>query len=354
MTEHIHYCQGCGVPLQTIDPSKKGYTPKADSVLCKRCYRLTHYGDLVTSSSGLIKTEDLLARLASMDALFLWVIDLFHLPESMVDGLIRHLPDKDIIIVATKRELLPQTLSEHKITSMIRQQCKESFVSPKGIVVVSDFGKDGADDVFRAIDIFRNNRDVVVFGVANAGKSTLINALFPHRLPVTVSQFPGTTVDLIPIVERGYTIYDTPGIEMRNHLLHVLDNHQVKLLQPKTSVKPIVFQLQGRQTLIIGQCAMIHIDCKDSPVSAVCYVPAGVDLHRTKTENAQIYWQQHTAGKVPFTLHESKLVRKTWKKTDTKVDIVLMYIGFISISGDCTIDTEAIEPCEIILRKAVI
>ncbi len=354
MTKNSEHCQGCGVRLQIADPKNPGYTPKAEARLCQRCYRLTHYGDLAASSAE-IKTEALLAKLAAMNALFLWVIDLFHLNESMIDGLTRHLPDKDIIIVATKRDLLPDTVSQHKITAMIQRQCKEARLMPKGVVVVGDYGKDGVDEVFKAIDIFRNNRDVVIFGVANAGKSTLINALFPNRLPVTVSQFPGTTVDLIPIAQRGYTIYDTPGIEMRNHLLHVLEPAQVKLLQPKSAVRPVVYQLSGRQTLIIGQCAMIHIDAPKTPVSAVCYFPSKVDVHRTKTEQSAGYWQNHTSDKIPSVVGEhGKPVKKTWKKTDAKVDVVLMYVGFISISGDCTVTTETIEPCDIILRKAVI
>lgn len=353
MTDKVSFCQGCGVALQTTDPAKEGYSPKVDALLCKRCYRLTHYGELQLSANHRIQTEALLKKLSSMDALFLWVIDLLHLEESMIDGLIRHLPQKDIIIVATKRELLPATLSQHKITSMIQQRCKSSNIIPKGIVVVSDFGKDGATDVFKGIDIFRNNRDVVVFGVANAGKSTLINALFPHRLPLTVSQFPGTTIDLIPIVERGYTIYDTPGIEMRNHFLDLLSSNQVKILQPKTAIKPIVYQLSSKQTLIIGQVAMIHIDIKEE-VSAVLYLPEGVDVHRTKTENAQAYWDKHTDGKVPCLNQKFELIEHTWKKSDEKTDVVLMYIGFISILGDCTIKTQAIEPCGIFVRKAVI
>jgi 30S ribosome assembly GTPase len=353
MTDIAHFCKGCGVRLQTSDPNGKGYSGKSDAELCKRCYRLTHYGEYKSSSEVLIETETLLKKLSSMDALFLWVIDLFHLEESMIDGLIRHLPQKDIIVVATKRELLPATLSQHKITSMIQQRCKSSNIIPKGIVVVSDYGKDGTFDVFRAIDIFRNNRDVVVFGVANAGKSTLINALFPNRLPITVSQFPGTTIDLIPIAERGYTIYDTPGIEMRNHLLNHLSSDQVKILQPKSMIKPIVYQLSGKQTLIIGQCAMIHLDIKDE-VSAVLYLPQGVDVHRTKTENAQSYWDHHTNDKVPFLSETFELISHTWKKQDEKTDIVLMYIGFISILGECVIKTQAIAPCDIFVRKAVI
>ena len=39
-------CQGCGALLQHDRPREAGYTPKAGSVLCQRCFRLTHYDDL--------------------------------------------------------------------------------------------------------------------------------------------------------------------------------------------------------------------------------------------------------------------------------------------------------------------
>lgn len=39
-------CQGCGALLQHDRPQEAGYTPKAGSALCQRCFRLTHYDDL--------------------------------------------------------------------------------------------------------------------------------------------------------------------------------------------------------------------------------------------------------------------------------------------------------------------
>ena len=57
----------------------------------------------------------MLARIAKLDALIVWVVDLFDFEANMIKGLNRHLMGKDILMVATKRDLLPDTLSDEKL-----------------------------------------------------------------------------------------------------------------------------------------------------------------------------------------------------------------------------------------------
>ena len=38
-------CVGCGVELQIQDQNQLGYANSLDSLYCKRCYRIKHYGD---------------------------------------------------------------------------------------------------------------------------------------------------------------------------------------------------------------------------------------------------------------------------------------------------------------------
>ncbi len=52
-------------------------------------------------------------------------------------------------------------------------------------------------------------------GMANVGKSTLLKQFLPET-GLTISRNPGTTLDLIPLPQDGYTIYDTPGIENKH------------------------------------------------------------------------------------------------------------------------------------------
>lgn len=66
--------------------------------------------------------------------------------------------------------------------------------------------------------MYRKGRDIVFMGVANAGKSTILNQLLAME-DLTTSRHPGTTLDLVPIEQDGYTIYDTPGIENHHSVL---------------------------------------------------------------------------------------------------------------------------------------
>ena len=40
-------CKGCGVLLQQDDKNAIGYTPKISGDYCQRCFRITHYDDVV-------------------------------------------------------------------------------------------------------------------------------------------------------------------------------------------------------------------------------------------------------------------------------------------------------------------
>ena len=94
-------CQGCGALLQHDRPQEAGYTPKAGSVLCQRCFRLTHYDDLQFSMREGIDPDRILAQIHAMDALILWVVDLFDFEASLLEGMNRHLFGKDVPRVAT-------------------------------------------------------------------------------------------------------------------------------------------------------------------------------------------------------------------------------------------------------------
>ena len=74
-------CSGCGVPLQSREPAAPGFIPaeKAETaLLCRRCYRLRHYGsfeetEIDADLPGLVR-----AAAAKAD-LSLLVVDFFDL-----------------------------------------------------------------------------------------------------------------------------------------------------------------------------------------------------------------------------------------------------------------------------------
>ena len=70
-------CRGCGAVLQTEDRTLPGYTPKAENDYCQRCFRLIHYDDLTVSMRTGIDPDLVLEEIRRLDALVLWVVDLF-------------------------------------------------------------------------------------------------------------------------------------------------------------------------------------------------------------------------------------------------------------------------------------
>ena len=112
-------CIGCGVTLQNEDKQRIGYTPKLDAAYCQRCFRIQHYDDVTISMKTGIDPDVVLHQIAQKDALVLWVVDLFDFEANMIPGIHRHLMGKDIIMVATKRDLLPDTLGDQKLSQFI-------------------------------------------------------------------------------------------------------------------------------------------------------------------------------------------------------------------------------------------
>ncbi len=90
-------CKGCGAVLQTTDSKAIGYSPKADAEYCQRCFRLIHYDDLTISMKTGIDPDAVIDRIAKMDALILWVIDLYDFEAGIINGINRKLADKDIV-----------------------------------------------------------------------------------------------------------------------------------------------------------------------------------------------------------------------------------------------------------------
>ncbi len=87
-------------------------------------------------------------------------------------------------MIATKRDLLPQTLSDEKLAMFVLRRLKEEEIRVEGIVMCGDLARNphhpdnhSVEEVKNAIAKYRHGRDVIVMGMANAGKSTLLNAL---------------------------------------------------------------------------------------------------------------------------------------------------------------------------------
>jgi len=345
----MNKCHGCGVPLQTNDKDAVGYTPKVDSKYCQRCFRLRHYGDLISSFSYTSDNQKILDTISKMDALFFWVVDLFDFESSFVTNINRYLKNKDIIMILTKRDLLPDTLSQRKLQQFIQSRLQFYDVSIKGYIVSGAYGNDGKEEIIDAMQKFRNNKDIVFFGLANSGKSTVLNAIFGNR-DITTSPYPGTTLEINQLSYMNYQIYDTPGFNNEHSVLWNIDTKHIKEILPNKRVYPRIYQLKQQQSFAIGGIARVDVSVKSS-ATVVFYMADTLSIHRGKLERADSLWAEHQGKLLYPSLNESELKKIDLPKKGDNFDIVIQGLGWISLKGDFSVVSIWVHPQILVLTR---
>ena len=98
------YCLGCGVRLQDNNVLLEGYTNDISKDLCKRCFRLKHYGEyeMVTKSND--EYIEIIKNVGKTKSLVLYVVDLISVPQDL--GKIKeYLKNNKIILVLNKKDV---------------------------------------------------------------------------------------------------------------------------------------------------------------------------------------------------------------------------------------------------------
>lgn len=367
-------CIGCGVGIQTQDKTGLGYTPKTvldkgletGNLYCQRCFRLRHYNDITDVS---LTDEDflrLLHEVGDSKALVVNVIDIFDFNGSIIPGLPRFVAGNDILLVGNKKDILPKSVKDGKVTQWLTERAHEEGLRPLDVVLVSAKNKQAIKDLIARIEGLRAGRDVYVVGVTNVGKSTLINAIIQEitgdKDVITTSRFPGTTLDKIEIpLDDGSYIFDTPGIIHRHQIAHYLSAKSLKLVSPQKEIKPKTYQLNPSQTLFFGALARFDFVSGDKQ-GFTAYLDNQIELHRTKLEGADEFYAKHRGELLaPPTKAEladfPELVAHDFTITD-KTDLVYSGLGWIRIHGrvDAPVKVRgwAPEGVAVLVRKALI
>ena len=363
-------CIGCGATIQSDNPAEIGYTPKSaiqkgienDELYCQRCFRLRHYNEIAPVS---LTDDDLLRlfdQIRDANALIVYVIDIFDFNGSLIPGLHRFVGDNPVLLVGNKEDLLPRSLRRTKLTDWMRQQANLSGIRPIDVTLVSAKRNHQIDGLLKQIEKYRENRDVYVVGVTNVGKSTLINQIIKQTTGVkeliTTSRFPGTTLDKIQIpLDDGHQLVDTPGIIHPDQMAHVLPAGALKYVAPQKEIKPRTFQLNDQQTIFLGGVA--RFDYVRGPKNGVvAYFDNNLNLHRTKLENADAFYQKHVGGLLtpPSTDELDKFpeLERHEFHLQHKSDLVIEGLGWITVPGETTVAGWAPKGVSVIVRKAMI
>lgn len=335
-------CKGCGALLQNENKNEIGYTPKMDADYCQRCYRLSHYGDVMISMQQGIEANQTLEKINQIDGTVFWVVDLFNFEESLISRLNQKLPGKKIVLVGTKRDLLPDTLTDAKLREFVYDRLDEEGILVDDLIFTSYLNanyeetQDSLALLKQAMDYHRNKGNAIFMGVANAGKSTIINRLLQSD-QLTTSRHPGTTVDVVEIDADGYKIYDTPGIENPHSVLTFIDKKDLKTIIPAATINPIVFQIRQNQSFAVGGLCRLDV-YTNKKATVVAYFARSLDVHRGKLENADAFWNAHL-GKdllpaIETSLDKMQLHTAPKLKKGEKMDVVIEGLGWFCVSGE--------------------
>ena len=364
------FCIGCGAAIQTTDKEQAGFTPSSalekgletGQLYCQRCFRLRHYNeisDVNISDDDFIK---LLHEVGESDALVVNVIDIFDFNGSVIPGLSRFVSGNDVLLVGNKKDILPKSVKDGKVTQWLTERAHEVGLRPVDVVLTSAQNKQAIKELMDKIESHRKGRDVYVVGVTNVGKSTLINAIIQEitgdKDIITTSRFPGTTLDKIEIpLDDGSYLFDTPGIIHRHQMAHYLTAKNLKYISPKKEIKPKTYQLNPEQTLFLAGLGRFDFISGERQ-GFTAFFENTLDLHRTKLAGADEFYQKHAGTLlVPPSSQElanfPKLVRHEFSIKE-KTDIVFSGLGWIRVNEKAKIAAWAPKGVDVVIRKAII
>lgn len=367
MSEH-YVCIGCGVKIQTDDPTELGYAPKTaiekESIICQRCFRLKNYNevqDVHLTDDDFLK---ILNEIGKRDALIVKIVDIFDFNGSWLPGLHRFVGNNKIILIGNKVDLLPKSVKANKLIHWMKQESRDLGLKPEEVFLVSAAKGQFIREAVAAIDEYREGKDVYVVGCTNVGKSTFINRVIKEFSGegdvITTSHFPGTTLDIIEIpLADGNALIDTPGIINHHQMAHYVDKRDLKIITPKKEIKAKIYQLNEGQTLFFGGLARFDY-ITGGRSSFVCYLSNELNIHRTKTENASELYQNHVGEMLTPPRKDQieefpELIRHEFTIKEGKTDVVFSGLGWVTIN-DAGVKIAAYVPkgVHVMIRKSLI
>lgn len=223
-------CLGCGSILQTTSKDELGYTPKIDNDLCMRCFKLKHYGNLI--STGKIQdNQRILNTINHKKSFVLFIIDFLNIYDEII-ATYKKINNPKMLIM-TKSDLIPKNIKTHTLISNI----KNIYDINEEVMLVSSNNR---ENLRKLENLCLEKKNVLFAGFTNAGKSSLINALVGSD--ITVSRTINTTQEFISLKVDGVNLTDAPGFIGNTYASDV----------PSTTIKPLSYQLSNKYYLKIN------------------------------------------------------------------------------------------------------
>eukprot|EP00210_Caulerpa_lentillifera_P000141 g136.t1 len=396
------------IPKSLTDSSRRSLSSpqQIQYLVCERCYSLKYYGKLKSkeaeefiphfSVESVLKPK--LQKTKGRKIVIVCVVDLIDfeasLPHDTIHSLFPHSnPDfLELIIVGNKIDLLPKTIKQEVLEIWVRTRLKEFRLPPaRSVHLISSHTLQGVGNLMAALKTqIRRNTDCYIIGMQNAGKSSMLNALnqlirkhsqknnvtrasnirdvrgtakateltggsILHDVTaeqkwndVTAAFLPGTTLGFVKVnsisVGKSCRVYDTPGLQQSRQVTSRLTLDELKLVQPKRTLKPRTYRFGAGHSLLIG--ALARLDLITSPsktLYATIWTADTVPCYLGKTDNVEMKLQKHAGEKLvpPIGIQQDAdfnlgLLRQTvevsgdsWKGAST--DICIGGLGWVAV-----------------------
>jgi len=236
-------CFGCGCVLQSDNELNPGFIPsnKLDNAnYCKRCFRLTHYGEI--SNNELEKSTKSILDNINKDNIFkIFIVDFLNINNNTINIFNKIKGNKLLLI--SKVDLINKSMNKDRIISRI----KNIYNINSDIKYISGINDYGVNSLINYLNDKKINKAYIV-GPTNSGKSTLINKLIsiynPKLNKLTISNKRNTTLEFIRINLDNLILIDSPGF--------LIGDYNLKS-KYKNIIKPKTFNMKNNEVLFINK-----------------------------------------------------------------------------------------------------
>ncbi len=306
----MNRCVGCGMLLQDVNKNDDGYVSSLDKELCERCFIIKNYGQNKIVNRTNDDYIEILKKIRDKDVV-VYVSNILTLNLDYIDKF------KNVILVLTKRDILPKSVKDVKIINYV----KKKYSNIIDIIIVSAYKKYNLDRLYnKLIDYSKQN--IYFVGITNSGKSTLINEMIKCyngvEGKITMSAFPSTTLSVVDVVIGKLKIKDTPGIVISNSIVNDLNNKEIKMINSKKEIKPITIQTKGKGAILISEFFRIEYETELS--SMTFYMANSVKVDNISLKNPRL---------IDGIMHEYLI--------HDGEDLVIEDIGFVKITREMKI-----------------